>query len=180
MHSLPLEFRNRCEGIAVEQRRKLGLHPSDRLLGETLAAQYEAQIVLPFELAEREAIFTPEMAQTVTSGTGLSGFLLRIKETPYILVHPNLPPARRQSTLMHEMGHLLLGHKGESVAALLSGKRDKTQEAEAGYLGGCLQIPRIGLRWAEQRGLSVARIAEHFGASREMVTFRCRMTGIRL
>jgi hypothetical protein len=55
-----------------------------------------------------------------------------------------------------------------------------TDEEAATYLGGCLQIPARGLDWAFQHEMNAREIAEHFGASLQMVLYRCNMTGYRL
>src|SRR5215470_5797019 len=52
-----------------------------------------------------------------------------------------------------------------------------TDEEAAKYLGGCLQVPARGLDWAFQRCMTIQEIAEHFGASLQMVRYRCNMTG---
>lgn len=61
---------------------------------------------------------------------------------------------------------------------MLLSRFDAAQEAEAAYLGGCLQIPREGLLWALRRHMSTAEIARHFGASELMVRYRRNVTGV--
>jgi Zn-dependent peptidase ImmA (M78 family) len=80
---------------------------------------------------------------------------------------------------MHEFGHVLLKHKivrfDPNTGLPL---RQQTNEDEATYLGGCLQIPRRGILWAVQRKMKQAEIAAHFNASEEMVRFRSNVTGV--
>jgi Zn-dependent peptidase ImmA (M78 family) len=81
---------------------------------------------------------------------------------------------------MHELAHVLLNHPmvdfdSETGLPL----RDVRCEAEASYLGGCLQIPRLGLQWAAHQGYTMAQVAAHFGVSESMVNFRSNMTGIK-
>ena len=52
--------------------------------------------------------------------------------------------SRIQSDIMHELAHVLLGHKMEEINPSLGfplRKYDQSQEDEAEWLGGCLQLP---------------------------------------
>jgi Zn-dependent peptidase ImmA (M78 family) len=106
-----------------------------------------------------------------------SAGILRL--TPLLIVyHQKHSPARRESDVMHEIAHVLLQHPMMSFSPVTGlPLRDPRHEDEATYLGGCLQIPRLGLEWAIKKGFGLIAIAEHFGASEEMVQFRCNMTG---
>lgn len=178
MSSLSREFRNRCEGIALRERQELGLKSFDPLSGESLAAKYHIRIVTPDELQTLPG----HMREAFLQQQKIWGFLLQLPDCPpLILIHPHQPPTRRQSTLMHELAHFLLGHQGDDLAIVLTGReRNALQEEEGRYLGACLQIPERSLKWASQVGLSRTRAMSHFNASESMVQFRCNMTGIHL
>lgn len=177
MTALSYDFRNRSEKIAVEERRRLGVSAYDPLSGDALAAAHGVKIVSVDELFAHDSALQEAFRQRP-----FWGCLMQLPDVaPLIVLHPDQSPARRESTLMHEIAHFLLKHSGSSLAALIAGNaRNKAQEAEAAYLGGCLQLPRTALKWAFQAGLSVPRVAARFGASESMVTFRCRMTGFQL
>jgi hypothetical protein len=83
---------------------------------------------------------------------------------------------------MHEMAHLLLNHPPLEWNAQLGQfeARRKLEETEAAYLGGCLQVPHIGLIWAVQIGLTVSQTALHFNASEPMVKYRANVMRVRL
>lgn len=170
---LTADFRGHCERIAVEQRQRLQLQAFDPLSGERVAESLEIPIATPEQMpalsSEHRELFNRHVW----------GLLLR--DIPVILIRESQSPARRQSTLMHEISHYLLDHAEDDLIQILMGApRDKRQEAEASYLGGCLQIPRTALLWASQVGLSAAHVAERFNASQEMVRWRCNATRIRL
>jgi Zn-dependent peptidase ImmA (M78 family) len=105
-------------------------------------------------------------------------------EPPMILFHPLQPKTRLESSVMHEISHLILGHKPERLMPLVGSfvGRDypKQNEEEARYLGSCLQISEPGIDWSIQRRLTLAEIAKHFGASQRLVQYRLNMTGRRL
>ncbi|TMD99541.1 MAG: ImmA/IrrE family metallo-endopeptidase [Chloroflexi bacterium] len=53
----------------------------------------------------------------------------------------------------------------------------KEHEEQAAYMGGCLQIPGKALQWAYQLQMTRKQVADRFGASLEMVRWRCNDTG---
>ncbi|MBC8137175.1 MAG: ImmA/IrrE family metallo-endopeptidase [Fibrella sp.] len=178
MIELTADFRNRCEKIAAEERRNLGLPGYAPLSGEALAASHGVKIITPNEVST----FSTEMCEVFLIQQKVWGCLMQGPDIdPMILIHPNQSPTRRQSTLMHELAHLLLGHASNDLTSVLTGGNpDKKQEEEARYLGGCLQIPKTGIQWASQVGLSFARTMSHFNASKDMVQYRCNMAHIHL
>ena len=80
---------------------------------------------------------------------------------------------------MHELAHVILKHPFSTLSSC-GGQYIRSYtariEKEAAYLGGCLQIPKRALLWAKQRDMDNEAIAEHFGASLEMVRWRCNAT----
>lgn len=175
---LTRDFRARCEKIATEQRQLLSLQPHEPLPGELLSELHHVVMHTPETLPGA----TPEMAANLLESDSWDGLLLHIPlKTAIILLRSNLPPARRESTIMHEIAHLLLAHPTVNFDPI-SGIpiRQKQYEDEAAYLGGCLQIPHRALVWAKQIGLNVSRTAKNFGASEKMVIYRANITYVRL
>ncbi len=173
---LPWAFRQRCEALATDARYALGLQAFQPLPARQLAAHYQVQLLTPFDLA---AEASAAVAQ-VLSQPGWSAALIS-RQPPIILHHPLHSAARQEANLMHELAHLLLAHSLRSFdPATWPAVPDPIHEREADYLGSCLQIPRRGLEWARQRGFTRQQVAEHFGASQEMVQWRCNATKINL
>lgn len=177
---LSYEFRRRCEKIAAEQRRLLNRVPHDPLRGEELAEWHGVQLCEPNTMPGNAR----EAASVALAQADWDAVLIPSlpNNSPIILLRPYVSPARRQSTIMHEMAHLLLRHDplqwNEQTGNFEV--RRKLDETEAAYLGGCLQIPEIGLRWASQTKLTVARTVAHFEASEQMVNYRATILGVRL
>lgn len=98
-----------------------------------------------------------------------------------IIYNPTHAATRYESNVMHELAHLLLGHQPihfHQVSGTIPVREYRTvDEKAAEYLEGCLQITARGLNWAFQRSMTLQEIAEHFGASIQMVRYRCNMTG---
>lgn len=170
---LPRNFRNRCEVIATDIRRQLVLQVFDRLPADALAKKYEVTICTPDKLNLSE-----EALQYCLQHHDWWGFLIRPSspQKPLIVYDSKQSPARYESTVMHELSHLILNHPPERVHFAADGTLtrdfDPQKEAEAAYLGSCLQIPRRGLLWAVQMQMNNEEIAHHFSASLEMVNWR--------
>lgn len=175
-HRLLRAFRQRCEALATEARYALGLKAFQPLPARQLAAHHHVQLLTPLDLAPE----TSAAVAQVLNQPGWSAALIS-RQPPVILHHPLHSAARQEANLMHELAHLLLLHPlrpfdlTTSLTAI-----DLRYEREADYLGSCLQIPRRGLEWAQQRGLTQQQTAAHFGASIQMVQWRCNATRIRL
>jgi hypothetical protein len=174
---LDTAFRRRCEAIAVDWRHRLHLRVHDLLPAETLLHELGGEALTPAQLPNILSNVSPEAVQKLATRDDWSSGIIR-PEPLLIVYHPAHSPARRQASLMHEIGHVLLKHPmiGFDSATGLP-MRDSRYEDEATYLGGCLQIPRLGLAWAVSQGFDIASIALHFGASEQMVRFRYNMTG---
>ncbi|WP_427157235.1 ImmA/IrrE family metallo-endopeptidase [Aliinostoc sp. HNIBRCY26] len=174
--TLPTEFRQKCEGIATEQRSLLNLRAFDPLSADILAVQLNAKILTPEQIPSLDPCVVEVLLNSDQWSAGI------INQSPlWIINNPRHTPARRESNLMHEFGHLLLRHKivrfDPNTELPL---RRQSDEDEATYLGGCLQIPRRGLLWAVQRQMKQTEIAIHFHASEEMVRFRSNFTGVNI
>jgi hypothetical protein len=160
--------------IATEQRSALELRAFDRLPALRLAAHLGAQVSTPDELPELE----PDHLSLLLASREWSAAIIRTHPL-WIVYHPRHAARRREADIMHELSHVLLAHRmigfdPETGFPL----RRQADEDEATYLGGCLQIPRRGLLWALQMGMTRRQIAAHFGASEAMVDFRSSVTGL--
>jgi len=78
---------------------------------------------------------------------------------------------------MHEIAHILLNHQPIHIGGILVREYRKEHEEQAAYMGGCLQIPGKALQWAYQLQMTRKQVADRFGASLEMVRWRCNDTG---
>jgi Zn-dependent peptidase ImmA (M78 family) len=112
-----------------------------------------------------------------------SGFTLRIGERHLVVLNSAQSARRKNSVLMHELAHIILGH--ELVSAMFTeggdfvpGNYDQDQEDEAAWLGGTLLLPRPALLWMRRQRLSDDDAATYFGVSPDLLRWRIRMTGI--
>lgn len=143
---------------------------------ESVATYLNAKIYAPEDFPE----LVPEQVLTLLTSETWSAAVV-CQNPLQILLHPRCSPARRESNLMHELAHVLLKHPMATFDPVTGlPERSIICENEATYLGGCLQVPRRGMLWALQRGLSMSQAAVHFGASEEMIDFRSNVTGVKL
>lgn len=104
----------------------------------------------------------------------------------YIIVHnPTHTPARQQSNLMHELAHILCGHKiseSKEIIELPECLRDfnEEKENEANWLGSCLQLPRPALLYCLRHKMNIDDIAKQYNCSTEMAKYRINITGVKI
>jgi len=95
-----------------------------------------------------------------------SGATFKCNQKHFIIYNETHAGVRAESTIMHEIAHILCKHepsvplKSNGLNLLLR-DHNPEHEAEAEWLGGCLQLPREGLIWALKQGMSSEEIAEN-------------------
>jgi Zn-dependent peptidase ImmA (M78 family) len=90
---------------------------------------------------------------------------------------------RQHNDLMHELAHILLGHKPARVDVtpdqlLIMDSYDDEQEAEADWLAAALLVPREPLLQRLRKNSSSASAAAFFEVSTALLDMRRRRTGI--
>lgn len=172
---LSTSFRQKCESIATEQRYRLNLKAYDPLPAKTLATALGATIISP----ELMPGINKDAVSALIESKSWSAAIIQLQPLN-ILYNPSHAPARHESNIMHELAHFLLKHPLQELNIKTgSFTASSSDEEEATFLGGCLQIPRRGLLWAVQGKMSCKKIAHHFLASEEMVVYRSNVTGVK-
>lgn len=181
---LPRGFKAKAERISVELRNEMCLKPIDPLCGFELAKHLHIPIYSAAEFfADSREI--GELVGTRSKSKGWSALTMQTLKGNTIIIHNHLQSdARQQSNIMHELAHIICGHKmeeDEEKKKLPFFMRDynKQQEEEAITLGANLQITRPGLLWALKKRMDESEIALHYNASVDMVRFRIRSTGVK-
>ncbi|SRR6266487_236436 len=178
MNNLDRNIKNWCENESVRWRRELNMYAYDPLPAQRLAQHLKIPIMSPTDIPGVEEQILQHL---LGEDAGWSAITIPIGEDSHLIIYnPTHAATRYESNVMHELAHLLLGHQPIRLRQLSGGipAREYRKEDEKGaeYLGGCLQIPSKGLDWAVQRSMTQREIAEHFGASLQMVCYRCNMT----
>ncbi len=173
-------FKARCEEMASSLRLALGLKPTDPLSPEALASYLNVYVFSLNDIGLTQADLhqlvdaDPESWSAIT----VSGFG---KEA--IIPNPAHMNGRHASNVMHELAHLILGHKPTTVfflenADLALRGYDPSIEVEANWLAGALLLPRDALASCKSRRLPEAEVCDTYGVSRQMLKFRLDVTGV--
>lgn len=155
----------------------MGLRAADPLDVMSLAKQAGATARSADELTSRAKL---ELLEELQPGA-FSACTFSFPNQHIIVYNPLNNPGRRNSDVAHEVAHLLLGHELKQVqqlGGLTFFSCDPEEEEEANWLAGCLLLPRSLLLAAARRGSDAHAIAEEFGVSDAMASFRLRTTGV--
>lgn len=112
-----------------------------------------------------------------------SAFTIRIGEHHLIVFNSSQSVPRRNSVVMHELSHIILGHELTSASLTEDGHFVPTtysqdQEDEADWLAGTLLLPRPALLKIRRLGLTDQMATKTYAVSQQMLTWRFRMTGV--
>lgn len=175
-------FKSQAERLAQDHRVRVGLGPNDRL---DPRAFLEGHGFLVWEPADVPGMEPEELHQlTVADPESWSGVTINFEESKLIIVNPQHLLGRQANTLMHEWSHIELNHKPNRVdrsenGLLLLSDYPKELEEEADWLAGCMLLPRDGLLHHCRVGLDAQGVANHFGVSRQLATWRIGATGVK-
>ena len=119
---------------------------------------------------------------TVTDAESWSAVTLSKDGAVLVIVNSGQAPNRKVSSLCHELAHIILNHKPDDAQMSQQGflfrtRFDREQEEEADWLAGCLLVPGDGLIGPYRRSQSIWLLAQRFGVSQKLITWRIRMTG---
>ena len=171
-------FKSEAERIARGVRSEMGLNAAKSVAPEDLASLLGIEVRAGDELVPRERFRELERIQP----DSFSACTLRPSPERVVVVYnPLSTRARRSSDLAHELAHILLDHelsRLERLGDVTFFSCDAIQEEEAGWLSGCLLLPRALLLAEIQRGASAKEIAKKYGLSEPMAQYRLNVTGV--
>lgn len=101
-----------------------------------------------------------------------------------VILNPKHGRNRHHATLMEEVCHVLLGHQANRLAVTaehengptLSRDYNEADEEEAYAVGAAALVPYTALRRLMLAGKTASQIARHFNVSRELVTYRLKVS----
>lgn len=103
--------------------------------------------------------------------------------TDLVIYNPRHSVARRNSDIMHELSHLIIGHAPSQLfvdpeRSIALREYNGNQEEEANWLAYTLLLPRPALLYIGSKGLPVQRARELYGVSRDLLLFRMQITAV--
>ena len=171
-------FKSEAERIARGVRSDMGLNAAKSVAPEDLASLLGIEIRAGDELVQRERFRELERIQP----DSFSACTFRPSPERVVIVYnPLSAKSRRRSDLAHELAHILLNHelsRLERLGDVTFFSCDAIQEEEAGWLSGCLLLPRALLLAEIRRGVSAKEIARKCGVSEPMAQYRLNVTGV--
>lgn len=173
-------FKADSERRAVAARSAIGLGSMDPLDPWTYAEHLGVYVLEAADL-DMEAQHTQQLLHIDPSSW--SGMTLFEEGTHLVVLNTSDSRARRCATLMHELAHILLDHPPADVDISPSGifllsDYSAEHEEEADWLGATLLVPEASLLHHRRAGRSILEVAEFFGVSVDLCTWRSRMTGV--
>ena len=174
-------FKTWAENLALQQRRLLSLSDVAALPARMLGSYLDVTIIAPDEIPGISPSVLHHLHNADPESWSATTF---VRNGCTIIIYNKAHSHRRQeSDIMHELAHILCDHQPSQLVrseflSIPLRSYDFSQEEEASWLGGCLQIPRDSLLWAIDRGMNNAMLVEHFGASLDLVRYRRQVTGV--
>ena len=173
-------FKARCEEMSRSLRAEIGLPATAPLSPDQLASYLGVAVWPVTELGLDDC----DLKQLVREDPDAwSAITVSESGREAIVVNPNHRGGRYSSDVMHELAHLLLGHQPSTMFFAADGDMalrgyDGSAEEEANWLAAALLLPREALVGARKRRASGQEICELYGVSKEMLSYRTRVTGI--
>ncbi|MCA8880351.1 MAG: ImmA/IrrE family metallo-endopeptidase [Rhodobacteraceae bacterium] len=174
-------FKSQCERRSVEYRKQLGVEPSGPLSAERLAKHLGVQV---WSVCDVKDLGDEDLAVlTDEADDSWAALTMRIGSSNLVVYKPVSSKGRKNNVIMHELAHIILGHELAEAClledgSLVPGNFDQSQEDEADWLAGTLLLPRPALLAIRTRRLPDEPACDEYLVSREMLTWRIRMTGV--
>lgn len=174
-------FKTWSERFSLQKRRELGLHAHDPLDARNLAENLGIRVWTIEEVpglsadSKRTLLEDDQAGWSATTICSDSGNL--------IVLNSSHSPGRQASDLMHELAHLILGHRPSPVdvgvdGTLMLHSYDRKQEDEANWLAACLLLPREALIHIKRREPDMFAAAKLYGVSQAMLKYRLDVSGV--
>jgi len=175
-------FKSKCENISEEIRKNLGLGNTDPLLPNNLAKYLGVSLISPTEIEDLSEISRTQLLQK--DRNSWSAITISYLGVDLIIYNPLHTKARYSSDIMHELSHIILGHKPSQIVILNPDSQialrdyNKDSEEEATWLSGCLLLPREALLFIRRTGMTDVMACDQYCVSNDLLTFRVNKTGI--
>jgi hypothetical protein len=180
MKTLERGFKAWAERTSIALRKELRLTVDEKLCPFAFANYLDFEVWTPKDVPD---ITDDVLSQLDEDLWGWSATSFEVNGKSIIIYNPNHSEGRKASDIMHEISHSILAHKPSTILTIelenfCMRSFDQKQEDEANCLAWSLLLPREGLLRAKLKRKSNEEIAEHFGVTTKLVTFRTQMTGI--
>lgn len=173
-------FKSYAEELAVQVRAEMGIPAHGRLCAFALADFLGVPTLGFSKLTAAATKLGVTERQLSALEKEVHGLCIPMGTGRAILYNDNNLPARQQSDVAHETSHILLRHPLADIVSGAVSQRSKELEDEAAHLGGTLLLPRTAAMHILRQRMSMDAAAFEYGISKEMVVYRCNVSGARL
>ena len=176
--SVPHGFKAQANRIALGLRRQMGLLDTAPIDMEDLASRLRLPVVPVTTFAE----FCPGAIRQILDRdpSAFSAMLLPFETGRIILINDKHSFGRKNSSLAHEIAHVLLAHPPSQIFSQPGCRSfNKDMEDEAACLSGYILIPNeaaLRIVWSNN---DPETACEEYGISRQMLDFRLNTSGAR-
>lgn len=172
-------FKTWAENTSLAVRSRLKLGATDPLSYLDLAKHLG---VIVWELSDIETL-PEESLEYLSSSDGNEWSAVTVSGTSTVVViNPTHSAARKASSGMHELAHVIRGHEPSQVTYSPGGitfrDYNSLQEAEADWLAGCLLLPRTVLQHCYSNNFSSQDVRRIYSASSDLYNYRLQITGV--
>jgi len=174
-------FKTWSEQTALRARQKLKLSPGSPMDPLRLAELLGVFVLQPDDLPDLGA----EVRLRLTSDHRDCWSAITVSEGSchLIVINSSHAKTRLNSSLAHEIAHIILGHEPSmmfmnSTSKMALRTYNEEQEEEANWLGGCLLLPREALIAIRRKGSSADDACAEYCVSPAMLRFRYNVTGV--
>lgn len=174
-------FKTTAEETALKIRRKLVLPSTAPVLPAEVAKLLGIPVLKPEELSDLPS----DVRQRLQFDHSDAWSAITVSDGKFhlIVVNPTHAATRTNSSLAHEIAHILLGHDPSIMFVMPQSEivlrtHNKEQEDEANWLSGCILLPREALLRARRARLTDDQICTDYGISPAMLRFRVNATGV--
>src|SRR5258708_23251216 len=174
-------FKKTCESVSLQMRRKLDLRDTDALDPYLLAEYLGIKVIFPRNIPGLSDEKLKILLQTGVDSWSAATLICGGKNL--IILNSAHSQARSSSDLMHEISHILLGHRPSEIAVtkdrlLMLNIFNQDQENEANWMAGCLLLPRTVLMLVKRKGWNAQTVKSIYKTSENMLTYRLNITGV--
>lgn len=174
-------FKSWAERTAATLRKELGLAPLSPIDPLAVASLLEISVCTPNDLPG----IPPDVLDQLLDRDpfGWSAVSLAVGDGGLLIYNPRKSRGRQASDIMHELAHFLLEHTPATIILsddleLAIRSFDAKQEDEANWLAWAILLPRDALVSCARQLMQADAIAERYGVSETLVSFRLRITGV--
>jgi Zn-dependent peptidase ImmA (M78 family) len=174
-------FKTWCERTALNYKKELAIGKQDPMKAVTLAEHLHVKLLTPQDIpklsdADRRILLNEE-------SDAWSAVTLCKGNKHIVIYNPCRVNGRRSNDIMHELSHIIIGHKAQMMHSFEAGiflrHYDKSQEEEADWLAGTLLLNRDSLFRIAFSKMVPSEAAKEYGVSESLLQMRLNITGVR-